>query len=108
MAPAAIPAFDETGNLPPGVYGASLEEFIARFCHGEGREHWGSVLTEVLALAHSTGRLETVYLFGSFVTAKMAPADLVQRHVHFVLLLCLGSARVRAKLKLEIYQTIST
>jgi hypothetical protein len=30
----------------------------------------------VLALAHSTGQLEAVYLFGSFVTAKMAPADL--------------------------------
>jgi hypothetical protein len=42
------------------------------------------------------------------VADRHAVDRLVQRHVHFVLLLCLGSARVRAKLKLEIYQTIST
>ena len=32
-------------------------------------------MREGLALAHNTGRLETVSLFGSFVIANMAPAD---------------------------------
>ena len=76
MAPADIPAFDETGNLPPGVYHTSMEEIIVRFCQGEVREHWGNVLGEVLALARSTGQLEAAYIFGTFVTAKAAPADL--------------------------------
>ncbi len=40
------------------------------------REHWGDILKEIVALAKSTGKLETVYLFGSFVTAKIAPADI--------------------------------
>ena len=40
------------------------------------RQHWGNILREVIALAKSTERLETAYLFGSFVTAKAAPADI--------------------------------
>jgi predicted nucleotidyltransferase len=34
------------------------------------------VLREVVALAQSTGCVEAMYIFGSFVTAKAAPADL--------------------------------
>ena len=75
MATAGMPHCDETGNLPPGVHRASLEEIVIRFGHGEVREHWGNVLREVLALARSTERLEAAYIFGSFVTAKVAPAD---------------------------------
>ena len=69
-------AFDGTGNLPPGIYQAALQEIIRRFCQGEVREHRGHVLQEILALARSTEQLEAVYIFGSFVTAKTAPADL--------------------------------
>src|SRR5262249_62283033 len=47
-----------------------------RFCTGEVRVHWGQVLREVVALAQSTGHVEALYIFGSFVTAKVAPADL--------------------------------
>ena len=54
MASSGLPAFDETGNLPPGVYGAALEEILIRFCYGDVREHWGTVLQDVLALARST------------------------------------------------------
>ena len=72
----AIPAFDATGNLPPGIYRATLDAIEARFCTGEVRVHWGQVLREVVALAQSTGHVEAIYIFGSFVTAKVAPADL--------------------------------
>ena len=54
VASSGLPAFDETGNLPPGVYRAALEEILTRFCHGDVREHWGNVLQDVLALARST------------------------------------------------------
>ena len=75
MVSSGLPAFDETGNLPPGIYRASLEEICTRFCHGDVREHWGNVLRDVLALAQSTGYLEAAYIFGSFITAKATPAD---------------------------------
>nr|WP_179137011.1 hypothetical protein [Candidatus Entotheonella palauensis] len=48
---------------------------MSRFGQGEVRAHWGDILREVLALAQGTGQLEAVYVFGSFVTAKEAPAD---------------------------------
>ena len=76
MEAAAIPAFDATGDLPPGIYRATLDAIQARFCTGEVRAHWGRVLREVVALAQSTERVEAMYIFGSFVTAKAAPADL--------------------------------
>jgi len=72
----ALPAFDEIGNLPPGIYQVSLQEIVSRFCQGEAREHWGHVLQEILGLARITEQLEAMYIFGSFVTAKTAPADL--------------------------------
>jgi len=75
VASSGLPAFDETGNLPPGVYRAALEEILTRFCYGDVREHWGHVLEDVLALARSTGYLEAAYIFGSFITAKATPAD---------------------------------
>ena len=75
MTASALPAFDGTGNLPPGIYQVSIQEIVSRFCQGEVREHWGHVLQEILRLARSTEQLEA-YIFGSFVTAKTAPADL--------------------------------
>ena len=76
MDAAAIPPFDGTGNLPPGIYRAPLDAIEARFCMGEVRVHWGQVLREIVALAQSTGSVEAIYIFGSFVTDKAAPADL--------------------------------
>src|SRR5262249_41749225 len=60
----------------PGIYRATLDAIQTRFCMGEVRAHWGQVLREVVALVQSTGRVAAIYLFGSFVTAKVAPADL--------------------------------
>ena len=76
MTASALPAFDGTGNLPPGIYQVSIRELVSRFCQGEVREHWGHALQEILRLARSTGQLEAMYIFGSFVTSKTAPADL--------------------------------
>ena len=70
-----IPPFDASGDLPPGIYRATPDEIYTRFCHGEVREYWGNILRDVIALAQGTGKLQAIYLFGSFVTAKEAPAD---------------------------------
>jgi predicted nucleotidyltransferase len=53
-----------------------MEEIVSRFCGGDMRERWRSVLREVITLAKSTERLEAAYIFGSFVTAKAVPADI--------------------------------
>ena len=60
MEAAAIPAFDATGDLPPGIYRATLDAIQARFCTGEVRAHWGQVLREVVALVQSTERVEAM------------------------------------------------
>ena len=73
--PRMIPAFDAAGDLPPGIHRATTEELLSRFGQGEVREHWGHILQEVLELAKGTCNLEAVYVFGSFVTVKQAPAD---------------------------------
>lgn len=39
MASSGLPAFDETGNLPPGVHRDALEEMLTRFGHGDVRAH---------------------------------------------------------------------
>ena len=73
--PHMIPSLEDGGDLPPGIHRATAEELISRFGQGEVREHWGTIRREILDLAKGTGKLEAVYSFGSFVTAKEAPAD---------------------------------
>lgn len=53
-----------------------MADIVGRFCEGEIRERWTSILREVIALARSTENLEAAYIFGSYVTAKVAPADI--------------------------------
>jgi hypothetical protein len=70
-----IPAFDEaTGNLPPGIHDASWEEIIDRFGHNATRRKQLQGLKRALDELASAG-CSTVYLDGSFVTAKETPGD---------------------------------
>ena len=72
----SLPAFNGAGDLPPGVYPASLQEVIARF--GEGtfqRLAVASRLTRVYSIAMGTGQVRRFIVFGSFVTSKLDPND---------------------------------
>lgn len=72
----ALPAFNEKGDLPPGVYRATLSEVLERF--GQGSVHRRAVadrLKRVYELVTSTGQLARFVVFGSFVTAKDDPND---------------------------------
>jgi hypothetical protein len=72
-----LPAFNEAGDLPPGVHGATLLEVIARF--GQGSVQHSAVadrLTRIYQLAISTGQVARVAVFGSFITAKADPNDI--------------------------------
>ena len=73
----ALPAFNEDGDLPPGVHGATLSEVLARF--GQGSVQRCAVanrLTRLYQLAASTGQVTRFVVFGSFVTAKAEPNDI--------------------------------
>lgn len=72
-----LPAFNAVGNLPEGIHRATLDEVRARFAATSARRQWlGERLRSLLTLAESTGKLERVFLWGSFVTDKPLPNDL--------------------------------
>ena len=72
-----LPAINEKGNLPIGIHLATEDEVLARFATSTARRQWlGDRLRSLLALARLTGKLERVYLWGSFVTGKASPNDL--------------------------------
>ncbi len=76
MGPATLPAFNEDGDLPPGVHRATLSDVLRRF--GQGMVQRRAVadrLTRIYRHAVSTGRLARFVVFGSFVTAKAEPND---------------------------------
>lgn len=71
-----IPEFNIDGNLPEGIFTAKEGEFLNRFGTGSARRKWlGERLQELFALAKSTGKLERVFVWGSFVSAKESPND---------------------------------
>lgn len=76
MQSSPLPAFNEEGDLPPGVYRATLSEVLERFGQGSiQRRAVAERLNRIYHLAASTGRLGRFVLFGSFVTTKDEPND---------------------------------
>jgi hypothetical protein len=72
----ALPAFNEEGDLPPGVHQATLTEVLERFGHGSVQRCAVAVrLQRLHQLVISTGQLARFAVFGSFVTAKDEPND---------------------------------
>ena len=72
-----IPNFDPSGNLPVGIYQATLEEIRHRF--GQTSHQRGTLtnqLQRVIDLARSTGHLRQVFIWGSYVTNKIIPNDI--------------------------------
>jgi hypothetical protein len=71
-----LPAFNEDGDLPPGVHQATLREVLERFGHGTiQRRAVSERLARIYGLASSTGHLARFVVFGSFVTAEEEPGD---------------------------------
>lgn len=72
----ALPPFNETGDLPPGVHRATLPQILERFSVGTiQRQAVADRLIRIHQLAASTGQLARFVIFGSFVTAKAEPND---------------------------------
>jgi hypothetical protein len=74
--PAAFPEFNEEGDLPAGVYRATLSNVLERFRPGSvQRQAVADRLSRIYQLAASTGKLARFVVFGSFVTAKAESND---------------------------------
>ncbi|MCI0381275.1 MAG: hypothetical protein L0215_27130 [Gemmataceae bacterium] len=72
-----MPAYNNDGDLPPGVHVAGLSDVLERFGHGSAQRcAVAERLTRVYQLAVSTGHLARFVMFGSFVTAKSDPNDI--------------------------------
>jgi hypothetical protein len=69
-----IPTFDTTGNLPAGVHWASWKEFEKRFGITPHRQNLLAGLKRAAANLRAAG-CRTLYVDGSFVTAKVHPND---------------------------------
>src|SRR3712207_3407200 len=72
-----LPDFNESGDLPQGRHGASLDEVLARF--GGGTPQRIAVtdrLRLIYALALAAGHLDRVVIFGSYVSDVAEPNDI--------------------------------
>jgi hypothetical protein len=69
-----IPSFNDSGRLPPGIHEANWSELRARFGDSPRRAQMLEGFHEALSLLRSAG-CRSVYLDGSFVTAKEKPGD---------------------------------
>lgn len=70
------PEFNSEGDLPSGVYRASLTDVIDHFGTATPQRRIVSRrLARIFELASSTRHLSRFIVFGSFVTSKLAPND---------------------------------
>jgi hypothetical protein len=70
-----LPAFDEFGNLPPGIHRATIEDVVQRFGAGSPeRDVEGQELLQFIEWARRAG-VRRLVVNGSFVTATPAPND---------------------------------
>jgi hypothetical protein len=70
----SIPAFNELGYLPPGIYETSWLEFMKRFAINPHRLRLASGLAAALRKLGTAG-CRRVLIGGSFVTSKEYPND---------------------------------
>jgi predicted nucleotidyltransferase len=72
-----LPAFNNTGDLPPGLHVAPWAEIEARFGSSTPqRRILTASLRRMCDLARATGNLERLVLFGSYVTEEPSPHDI--------------------------------
>ncbi len=71
------PEFDNKGDLPIGIYQATLTEILQHFgTKSVQRILLGRRLERIYMLVNSTGKVARFIVFGSFVTAKPTPGDI--------------------------------
>ena len=72
----SLPDFNAAGDFPPGIYRSTLKEVQSRLGVGSPeRERLSVQLSRIVGLARGTGCLQSLTVFGSFVSAKVRPND---------------------------------
>ena len=72
-----LPPLNGHGELPEGVYQATLDEVIVQFGTGTPQRQAATArLLRLYNLVKATNRLERFIIFGSYVTTKSAPNDI--------------------------------
>lgn len=71
----ALPPFAPDGFLPAGIWTASGQEFVARFCVGEYRKSLTKAVTDIFDFALERGATR-VLVGGSFVADRDKPNDI--------------------------------
>ena len=70
------PPFESNGDLPVGIYQASLSDILQKFgTSTPQRQAVARRLERIYHLAQSTGQVVRFLVFGSFVTTKPEPND---------------------------------
>ena len=70
------PDFNGFGDLPVGIYRAKIADVITHFGHGSAqRVAVTARLERIYELVRSTGCLQRLIIFGSYVTAEPNPRD---------------------------------
>src|SRR5947209_4153128 len=71
-----LPAFDENGDLPIGIYRLSLREALDHFgAESVQRQAVARRLEQICKIAGTVHEIVRLVVFGSFVTAKPTPND---------------------------------
>lgn len=71
-----LPEFNNNGDLPEGIYQATLPEILQHFgTENAQRIRLGRRLERIYTLVNNTGKVARFIIFGSFVTAKPIPGD---------------------------------
>jgi hypothetical protein len=71
-----LPELNEFGDLPAGLYAATLPELVSRFGAGSiQREAVTARLQRICELAIGTGALDRLIVFGSYISDKPDPND---------------------------------
>ena len=74
-----IPPFEQSGLLPPGVHGCTLEEIKLRFGSFQSSDRRPLLflnLEKFVTEARASGIVRNLIVNGSFVTAETAPNDI--------------------------------
>ncbi len=71
----ALPELTAQGLLPPGIWSASLEEVVTRFCSTDDRSQFAQAVENIAAYAYKSGASRIVF-GGSFITSRPDPSDL--------------------------------
>ncbi len=70
-----LPAFDDFGNLAPGIHHCTVDELVSRF--GSGSEERETEINELVFFIDAAKKagVRRLLVNGSFVTGKLAPND---------------------------------